>query len=95
MARRPRTHESSKAMTFPHILQTIALAPELEAALAARFDVHPLWRETDPAAFLADHGARFTGLATTAMAGASNSTTSCCCRTSPAARTRPAAPWAS
>ncbi len=55
----------------PQVLQTLSLAKEVEAGLAARYDVHPLWRESDPAGFLAAEGARFAGVATSAMAGAS------------------------
>lgn len=55
----------------PQILQTLSLAKAVEAGLAARYDVHPLWRESDPAGFLAAEGARFAGVATSAMAGAS------------------------
>jgi len=58
-------------MAREQILQTLAVTAELSAALAERYDVHPLWKEADPAAFVAQHGARFSGLATTAMAGAS------------------------
>lgn len=54
-----------------HILQTGPLSPKLDAELAAHFHVHPLWREADPAAFLREHGARFTGIATSAPVGAS------------------------
>jgi len=54
----------------PRILQHGRLMASLEAALDEHFDVHPLWRETDPRAFLAAHGAGFTGLATSARYGA-------------------------
>lgn len=57
-------------MNRPAILQNGRLLPWLEAQLAERFDVHPLWQEADPAAFLAEHGARFTGVATSARVGA-------------------------
>jgi lactate dehydrogenase-like 2-hydroxyacid dehydrogenase len=54
----------------PKVLQNGRLLAGLEQALAAEFDVHPLWRETDRAAFLREHGARFEGLATSAGFGA-------------------------
>lgn len=54
----------------PSILQHGRLMASLEAALAEHFDVHPLWRESDPKAFLAAHGREFTGLATSARFGA-------------------------
>ncbi|MDR7378969.1 lactate dehydrogenase-like 2-hydroxyacid dehydrogenase [Rhodoferax ferrireducens] len=55
----------------PHILQNGALTPALEAALATAFEVRRLADQADPQAFLAEHGARFTGLVTSAPAGAS------------------------
>jgi hydroxypyruvate reductase len=48
------------------ILQAGRLMPELEARLAAEFDVHRLADEADPEAFLARRGAEFVGLATSA-----------------------------
>ncbi|MEO8386475.1 MAG: 2-hydroxyacid dehydrogenase [Betaproteobacteria bacterium] len=44
--------------------------PALEKALVAEFDVHQLWKEADQTAYLADHGAEFVGLATSARWGA-------------------------
>ena len=44
--------------------------PALETALAKEFDVHPLWKEPDQAAYLAAHGSEFVGLATSARWGA-------------------------
>lgn len=58
-------------MTRPTLLQNGPLAPALEAVLAAEFDVQRLADQADQPAFLAQHGARFTGLATSAPAGAS------------------------
>ena len=57
--------------TRPQVLQNGPLTPALEAALAAEFDVTHLSNQADPQAFLATHGARFTGLSTSAPAGAS------------------------
>jgi len=54
----------------PQILQIGRLQAPLEAALAQEFDTHPLWRESDPDAFLAREGARFVGVATSARWGA-------------------------
>ncbi|RZL95163.1 MAG: 2-hydroxyacid dehydrogenase [Variovorax sp.] len=52
------------------LLQTGPLAPDLEAQLARQYDIHPLWKESDPKAFLADHGSDFVGLVTSARHGA-------------------------
>ncbi|MGT2492897.1 NAD(P)-dependent oxidoreductase [Cupriavidus basilensis] len=41
------------------LLQHGRLPAALEASLAEHYDVHPLWTETDPAAFLASHGGGF------------------------------------
>ncbi len=49
--------------TKPRILQQ-GSHPAYEALLVQEFDVHPLYKETDPKAFLAQHGAEFVGLAT-------------------------------
>jgi lactate dehydrogenase-like 2-hydroxyacid dehydrogenase len=57
-------------MTKPRLLQHGRLMPALETQLAAEFDVHSLWKEADPAAFLAAHGAEFAGLVTSVRAGA-------------------------
>lgn len=52
------------------VLQNGRLLPALEAALADRYELHPLWREADPQAFLAAHGADFTGYIASARLGA-------------------------
>ncbi len=54
----------------PHILQ-IARLPlaALETELAAQYDVACLADQADPAAFLAEHGAVFTGVVTSASIG--------------------------
>lgn len=54
----------------PRILQNGRLLPAIEATLAQDFDLHALWQEADPSAFLAAHGPEFTGLVTTARVGA-------------------------
>lgn len=54
----------------PRVLQHGRLMASLESALAEHFDLHPLWREDDPRAFLAAHGHDFVGLATSARFGA-------------------------
>jgi hydroxypyruvate reductase len=54
----------------PRLLQHGRLMPALEAQLAAEFDVHPLWKEANPSAFLAARGADFIGLVTSARVGA-------------------------
>jgi lactate dehydrogenase-like 2-hydroxyacid dehydrogenase len=55
----------------PRILTNGRLMPRLEEGLAKAYDVHPLWREPDPTAFLRAHGGEFTGLVTSAQYGAS------------------------
>lgn len=54
----------------PKVLQTGRLLPALEKALAADFDVHPLFEEKDRAAFLTAHGAEFVAIVTSARFGA-------------------------
>ncbi len=53
----------------PRVLQHGRLMATLEAALAEHFDLHGLWQEADPKAFLAAHGHEFAGLATSARFG--------------------------
>ena len=53
----------------PRVLQNLRLMPALEARLASAFDMHRLTDEADPKAFLAAHGAAFTGLVTSAAVG--------------------------
>jgi hydroxypyruvate reductase len=60
-------------MSKPRLLQNGRLSPDLESALAQEFDIHPLWRETDPAAFLAKRGGEFAGVVTSAPVGANAS----------------------
>lgn len=52
------------------ILQFDRLQPSLEAALAERYDVHPLWTESDQKTFLSRHGHEFVALVTRAASGA-------------------------
>jgi hydroxypyruvate reductase len=52
------------------ILQNGRLLPSLESALAERYDLHPLWREADPQAWLARHGSAFSGYIASARLGA-------------------------
>ena len=54
----------------PRLLRVGPLMASLEAQLAARFDVHPLWREVDRDAFLAARGGAFGGVVTSARYGA-------------------------
>jgi len=51
------------------LLQHGRLPAALEASLAEHYDVHPLWAETDPAAFLAARGGEFVALTTRAANG--------------------------
>ena len=53
------------------ILQHADMPPLLSTGLFDRYDVHPLWKEADPAAFLAAHGGEFTGYVTSARFGVS------------------------
>jgi hydroxypyruvate reductase len=56
--------------TLPRILQIGRLPlPALEAELAAQFNVSCLADQPNPAAFLAAHGAQFSGVVTTASIG--------------------------
>lgn len=57
-------------MSKPRILQNLKLLPALETRLAETFDVHRLHEETDRRAYLAEHGAGFVGLVTSAAVGA-------------------------
>ena len=59
-------------MTTPktRVLQHGRLLPALEARLAETYDVHALWNEADPKAFLAARGGEFTALVTSARFGA-------------------------
>ncbi len=52
------------------ILQHGRLMPYLEQALAAQYDLHPLYAEADAATFLREHGHEFTALASSARHGA-------------------------
>lgn len=52
------------------VLLNGAVMPSLEARLGAAFDLHKLRDEPDAKRFLAEHGARFSGLVTTAGYGA-------------------------
>ena len=46
----------------------------LATGLNARYDVHPLWKEADPQAFLARHDHEFSGYVTSARFGVSEAT---------------------
>ena len=52
------------------VLQNGRLLASLETTLAQRYDIHPLWGEADPQAFLARHGGEFTGYVCSARHGA-------------------------
>ena len=58
-------------MNRPRVLQNGRLLPSLEAALEQQFDLHPLWKEADPDAYLRAHGAEFVGMVTSAIKGGS------------------------
>jgi hydroxypyruvate reductase len=53
------------------VLQNVRLPPALEARLAAEYNLHRLTDEADPQAFLAAHGAEFTGMVSSAAVGVS------------------------
>ena len=53
----------------PRLLQHGRLPEQTEARLAEHFDVHPLWAESDPAAYLAQHGGEFVAMTTRAATG--------------------------
>jgi lactate dehydrogenase-like 2-hydroxyacid dehydrogenase len=52
------------------ILQNGRLSPAFETALAAEYDLCPLWQVADPGAFMAQQGEKFVGLVTSAPVGA-------------------------
>ncbi|MFM9926352.1 2-hydroxyacid dehydrogenase [Variovorax sp. H27-G14] len=56
--------------TKTKVLQHGRLLPALEARLQESYDLHPLWNEADPKAFLAARGGEFTALVTSARFGA-------------------------
>jgi hydroxypyruvate reductase len=58
-------------MSRQRLLQHGRLLTSLEEQLALSYDVHALWQEPDPDAFLKNHGADFPALATSARTGAS------------------------
>jgi hydroxypyruvate reductase len=58
-------------MSKHRVLQQGRLLPALEEQLAQRYDLHPLWKESRPDAFLAARGPEFVALATSARFGAS------------------------
>ncbi len=60
-------------MTRPRVLQYGRLMPRLEEDLARSYDLHPLWRDAHPDAFLRARGGEFTGLVTSAPVGAPRS----------------------
>lgn len=51
-------------MTHHRLLQIGPITPALDAKLATLYDIHPLWQEGKPAAFLAEHGTEFEGVVT-------------------------------
>lgn len=53
----------------PRLLQHGRLPEQTEARLAEHFDVHPLWAESDPAAYLAHRGGEFVAMTTRAATG--------------------------
>ncbi|MES2980273.1 MAG: 2-hydroxyacid dehydrogenase [Pseudomonadota bacterium] len=57
-------------MNRPRILMNGRLLPQLEAVLAERYEMTSLSQQGSPDAFLAQHGAKFAGLVTSAKTGA-------------------------
>jgi hydroxypyruvate reductase len=61
----------SKAVSpAQRVLQIGPLPPYFESALRERYDVHPLWKESDRTAFLEQHGAGFAAMVTSSRFGA-------------------------
>lgn len=58
-------------MTRVKLLMNGRLLPRLEALLAEKYALCPLWQQSEPEAFLAQHGHEFVGLVTSAKTGAS------------------------
>ena len=56
------------------LLQHAEIPPLRDTELHARYDVHPLWKESDPRAFLAEHGPAFSGYVTSARFGLDEAT---------------------
>jgi lactate dehydrogenase-like 2-hydroxyacid dehydrogenase len=54
----------------PRVLQNSSNLGAIQPQLDERFDIHKLWQEPDPEAFLAARGAEFVGLVTSAQFGA-------------------------
>ena len=55
----------------PRVIQVSRFPLPIEQTLVSEFDVHPLWSEADPLAFLARRGNEFTALVTGSLTGAS------------------------
>ena len=51
-------------MNRPRVLQIGPITPPLDAKLPDLVDIYPLWKEANPAQFLAEHGAEFKGIVT-------------------------------
>ncbi|MDM0115484.1 2-hydroxyacid dehydrogenase [Variovorax sp. J22R133] len=66
----PSRNTTTNPMPKTRVLQHGRLLPALEARLAETYDLHPLWSESDPQAYLAAHGGEFTALVTSARFGA-------------------------
>lgn len=56
------------------LLQHAEMPPLRDTELHTRYDVHPLWKEADPQAFLAEHGPAFSGYVTSARFGVDEAT---------------------
>ena len=56
------------------LLQHAEIPPLRDTELHTRYDVHPLWKESDPQAFLAEHGPAFSGYVTSARFGVDEAT---------------------
>ncbi|MES2189024.1 MAG: 2-hydroxyacid dehydrogenase [Pseudomonadota bacterium] len=51
-------------MQKDRVLQIGPITPPLDVRLPEMFDIHPLWKEQDPQAFLSEQGASFKGIVT-------------------------------
>ncbi|CAM3458932.1 2-hydroxyacid dehydrogenase [Polaromonas hydrogenivorans] len=56
------------------LLQHAEIPPLRDTELHTRYDVHPLWKESDPQAFLVEHGPAFSGYVTSARFGVDEAT---------------------
>lgn len=66
----PSLNSGNLIVMTQRVLQITRLLPDLEAKLAAEYDVHLIGASAEEDAYLAEHGAEFVGLVTSARRGA-------------------------